>query len=248
MNRKLLLGVFIFLAVVGISLVGDQPQAMGGWWHRAANCGGWGGYYGHGGWGGCYGYTGCYGGWGGCYGYTGCAGWSGCYGGWGGCYGWSGCGGYVAYAGCGCSGYVLSTDVGCCGNGAVISEGKTVTPDAVQEDSAIQQEPTLADPQKKEAETAPVPPAPGASAYLNLSVPRDATVVINGHVTKSTGEARRYVSRGLRPNMEYQFTVQAEVARNGQKLERTKVVRVRANESTDIAFDFDAPQVASLNR
>jgi uncharacterized protein (TIGR03000 family) len=121
-----------------------------------------------------------------------------------------------------------------------VTDGKVV-PNSTPQDGEVKEQPTPAP--KPDAA-----PATGASASLNLSVPSDAKVVINDHVTKSTGEARRYVSRGLEPNMEYQFTIRAEVTRDGEKVERTKVVTVRANDSVDVNFDFQAPQVASVVR
>jgi len=249
MNRSLLLGVAIFFGAVGICLVGDQPQANAGWWHRAANCGGWGW---HGGWGPYAAAWSGYGGgcWGGCYGYapvgwSGCYGWSGC-GGWGGCYGWSGGYSSVGYGVADCGGYAYGYSSGygvadCCGDG-IISGGKGEAPGAIQKDGAVD-EPTPAPPEGGEAEA-----VPSTSAQLNLQVPADATVIINNYVTSSTGNVRRYVSRGLQPGTEYQFEIRAEVTRDGAKIERSKVVRVRANESADVAFDFSAPQMASLSR
>lgn len=79
MNRVVLLGVAVFLAVVGIALLGGANSALAG--HGCCGC--------------CGGCNGCYGGCcGGCNGgYGGCCG--GCHGGYdcGGCHG--GCGGYA---------------------------------------------------------------------------------------------------------------------------------------------------------
>ena len=252
MNRGLVLGVAVFFGAVGISLVGDQPQAQGGWWHRAANCGGWGwggmgpygaawagyGGYGYGGgWGACFGYAPTA-----CYGWTGCYGWSGC-GGMSACYGVADCGGYGGYS----TGYGVAD---CCGDGVMVDGkggGGAVQKDGDVMDGPIDEEPTPAVPQ-----TPPVPklkqPATGTSAQLNLQVPQDAKVVINNYATNSTGTLRRYVSRGLQPNTEYQFEIRAEVTRNGAQIERTKLVRVRANETADVAFDFTTPQMASVSR
>lgn len=238
MNRGLVLGVAIFFGAIGISLVGDQPQAQAGWWHRAANCGGWGWGWGHYGaawagygcggcWGGGYGYAPV-----GCYGWGGCAGWSGCYGA-PACYGMMNYGGYVG-------GYSMGYSVAdCCGDGVIV-DGKGGG-GAIQKDSPVDDQPTPAVPEDGGTGI-------GASTQLNLQVPQDAKVTINDYVTNSTGTLRRYVSRGLQPNAEYQFQIRAEVTRNGATIERTKVVRVRANETADVAFDFATPQMASLSR
>ena len=91
MNRHaLILGIAIFVAIVGLSVLGGENQAMAG--HGCQGCGG------------CSACDGCYG----CSGYA-------C----GGCDGCGGCGGYARCCGvrrvhvrrqsrCGCSGYVSS--------------------------------------------------------------------------------------------------------------------------------------------
>jgi uncharacterized protein (TIGR03000 family) len=234
MNRSLLLGIMIFFVVVGISLVGgDQPQAQAGWGHHGWY--GWGGWYG--------GYYGTYApvyvhrplyhhhwrhrwvGYG-CYGCYGCLGYVGC-----GCYGYSYCGGCYGYLGC--AGY---TD--CCGCAGVMV------------DPAVPSEPQMAPQEESSAPSLPPQPEPAStdSAHLNLQVPADAKVIINDHVTTSTGEARQYVSRGLQPGMKYRFEVRAEVVRNGATQSRTKVVELQANGSAELTFDLEAPQVAGLER
>jgi uncharacterized protein (TIGR03000 family) len=108
-----------------------------------------------------------------------------------------------------------------------------------------------ADPGATPQEEQPTPAATetdaseAASAMLNVQVPENATIVINDHVTKSTGEARRYVSRGLTPGLSYEYTVRATLNRGGATNVRTKVVQLKAGQSVDLAFDFDVPQVAS---
>jgi uncharacterized protein (TIGR03000 family) len=80
---------------------------------------------------------------------------------------------------------------------------------------------------------------------LNVVVPESAKIVINEHVTTSTGAERRYVSRGLAPGMTYEYTVRASLNRGGTTDVLTKVVQLKAGQSADLAFDFDSPQVAS---
>lgn len=229
MNRKLLLGLLVFFAVIGICLMGDQPQAQAG--HPVA-----------------YGCSGC---WGysayacdGCYGYVAPVvvhrplfwrhhlrhAWRSCYG----CWGWSHCGCHGVVVDC--CGY--NPCYGCAGGIVVGKGGATIV--------------TPAEPQPAEAESgdvqAPPPPEPAEadSAMLNVRVPEDARVVINDYKTTSMGEMRRYVSRGLEPGKEYEFEVRAEVVRDGQVQALTKTVRVRAQQSAQLDFDFSAPQVASV--
>ena len=104
MNRALILGVAVFLAVVGIGLMGvDNTASAGG-------CHGW--FGGHGGWG--------------CHGCHGCHGDHACHGGWG-CHGLlSGLFGCHGNHCCGCHGY----DHGCCG---CHGEVEGVEPEVVEE-------------------------------------------------------------------------------------------------------------------
>ena len=290
MNRALLMGVFV-LAVIGMGLAGDLPQAMAGGygWYEGAAYGGCCGSY--------VSYDPCCGyGYG--YGYAGCLGWRPrlFYGAWGWPRGWGRCGwGYLGCCGysgwyvgsVGCCGYV---DSSCCGvESGVIAEQEAGKPAAAKEPTPAPKEPAAAPkesapraqepaPAAKEAapkpqepaapakpapsfpapalETppppAPEPPkpaaAPGNSAMLNVRVPADAIVIVNEHPTTSTGTLRRYVSRGLDPGLTYRFEIRAEVRRGGTPVSRTKVVDLKADQSADVVFDFQAAQVASLAR
>jgi hypothetical protein len=95
MNRVVLLGVAVFLAIVGIALLGGGSNtALAG--HGCCgccgggcDCGGWCG----GGCGGCHGGYGCHGGGHGCHGGYGCHG---------------GCGGYASHGGGYANGYAVA--------------------------------------------------------------------------------------------------------------------------------------------
>jgi uncharacterized protein (TIGR03000 family) len=97
----------------------------------------------------------------------------------------------------------------------------------------------------------PPAPAPGAvdgqqtgyrraDGMLAVSVPEDAKVFVNGQPTTSTGNERQYVSRDLVSGMNYTYEVKAEVVRDGKTVEQVKRVSLRAGETSDLAFDFDA--------
>jgi uncharacterized protein (TIGR03000 family) len=91
---------------------------------------------------------------------------------------------------------------------------------------------------------APAAPAPttGASlrsAILNVAVPADAKVFVNGLPTTSTGVNRRYVSNNLEPGYNYTYELKVELIRDGKTLSETKIVKVRAGDSADLAFDFN---------
>ncbi len=75
---------------------------------------------------------------------------------------------------------------------------------------------------------------------LTVSVPTDAKIFVNGTATTSTGEVRQYVSRDLAGGMSYAYEVRAEIVRDGQTLEQTKTIDLRAGATNSLAFDFEA--------
>ena len=108
-------------------------------------------------------------------------------------------------------------------------------------------------PPAPDVELPPLPAAPGAApkpttsrslprdaAMLAVVVPEDARVYVNGMLTKTPGTQRQYVSYGLRPGYGYTYEVRAVVTRDGKELSDTQMVRVRAGETRDLAFDFRA--------
>lgn len=76
-------------------------------------------------------------------------------------------------------------------------------------------------------------------ATLTVNVPSEAKIFVNGTATRSNGAVRRYVSRGLTPGFEYTYEIKAELDRDGQAIEETKVVKVRAGASIDVAFELN---------
>ncbi|GIW93125.1 MAG: hypothetical protein KatS3mg110_1166 [Pirellulaceae bacterium] len=77
------------------------------------------------------------------------------------------------------------------------------------------------------------------SALLTVSVPESARVYVNGLPTTSTGSERRYISRGLRPGMAYTYEVRAEVTVDGQTVEETKTVELRAGDTARLEFRLE---------
>ncbi len=82
-------------------------------------------------------------------------------------------------------------------------------------------------------------PANG-SATLTISVPSEALVYVNGVQTRSTGELRRYVSRGLNEGFSYTYDVKVTMVRNGRLVEENKLVQLNAGDNTDLAFAMNA--------
>ncbi len=80
------------------------------------------------------------------------------------------------------------------------------------------------------------------SALLTVSVPAEAKVFVNGRATRSTGERRSYVSRGLSRGSDYTYEVRAEIQRDGETVRETKIVNMRAGQDAQVAFNFEATQ------
>jgi uncharacterized protein (TIGR03000 family) len=96
-------------------------------------------------------------------------------------------------------------------------------------------------PGKNEVVPAPVPNKVGAEIRFQVSVPNDAVVFVNDELTTSTGELRQFISRNLDADAAYDYTVRAEVERNGQRLSDVKFLTLAPGDEEFVAFDF--PQV-----
>jgi uncharacterized protein (TIGR03000 family) len=74
---------------------------------------------------------------------------------------------------------------------------------------------------------------------LNVWVPSDAKVFVNGSPTTSTGSQRRYISRGLRQDANYAYEIRAEVERDGRTVSETKQVVVSGGQRANVEFDLN---------
>jgi len=77
------------------------------------------------------------------------------------------------------------------------------------------------------------------SASLEVKLPSDAKVFVNDRLTSTPGEVRRYVSRNLKLDTTYTYEVRAELERDGEILELTQTVELRAGTQESIEFDFE---------
>ncbi len=94
----------------------------------------------------------------------------------------------------------------------------------------------------------PPTPMPGAVyrrlggdnlAMLNVNVPAEAKIFVNGAETTSTGMQRQFVSRGLSAGNRYTYEVRAEMVRDGETVTETKSVTLGMGEQAQLAFNFD---------
>jgi len=77
-------------------------------------------------------------------------------------------------------------------------------------------------------------------AFLNVKLPENATVFVNGRSTSTPGAQRQYVSRNLAYGVPFTYEVRAEIERDGKKLTQTMSVDLLAGQNKNIEFDFDA--------
>jgi uncharacterized protein (TIGR03000 family) len=257
--KKLTLGA----AALTMAMVGGASQADAFWGHSSG--GSWGGSYG-GGYNGYASYGGSWGSYGGSSGggwhghhrhhhrrayYS-----SGSYGGYGssgGSYGSSG-GWYAGYGSSGGSsggwyaGYGSSGGSSGGSYGSWGSSGGTVIETPAAPATQTPPPPPVGAPSLEPGAPAPAPgeippeapPADGSaslnSATLNVHVPADAKVFVNGLATKSVGADRRYVSNGLQRGYNYSYEIRAEFVKDGQAVTQTKVIKLQAGGASDVTF------------
>ena len=100
------------------------------------------------------------------------------------------------------------------------------------------------DPAPIEGGTLELPPATDSAfnrgaATLTVSVPAEARVFVNGILTSSVGAQRQYISRGLTNGHRYTYEVRAQLERNGETVEETRSVQLRAGEKSELAFSLN---------
>jgi uncharacterized protein (TIGR03000 family) len=75
------------------------------------------------------------------------------------------------------------------------------------------------------------------NGLLLVKVPADAKIYVNGKATKSTGDERQFISRGLTRGASYNFEVKAEMTRGGEPITITKSAQLTAGGSAELSFD-----------
>jgi len=90
-------------------------------------------------------------------------------------------------------------------------------------------------------------PVAADSALLVVNLPADAQVFVNGEKTAATGGVRRFVSRGLAADKDYEFVVKMVVNRDGSAREEMKKVTLSAGGRSSVTFgEESAKQKTSL--
>lgn len=76
--------------------------------------------------------------------------------------------------------------------------------------------------------------------HLVVNVPASAKLLVNGNETTSTGTARHFVSRDLRPEESYRFELKALFTdEQGEEVQKTKTVVLSAGSADEVTFDIE---------
>jgi uncharacterized protein (TIGR03000 family) len=100
----------------------------------------------------------------------------------------------------------------------------------------------------------PPPPAGGGEkpkdevaaptpATIVVSLPAEARLTIDDHVTRSTSAVRTFVSPPLEPGKDFYYNLSAEVLRDNRPVTLNKRVTVRAGEEIRVMLDFSTAEV-----
>jgi uncharacterized protein (TIGR03000 family) len=73
-----------------------------------------------------------------------------------------------------------------------------------------------------------------ATVTINLELPAEARVQINGHPTRLSGTHRRFISTVPAGNSSRRFTIQADLVRDGQHIRETRTVSLQPGESSSL--------------
>jgi uncharacterized protein (TIGR03000 family) len=76
------------------------------------------------------------------------------------------------------------------------------------------------------------------SATIIVELPADARLLVDGQATVSTSSVRVLSSPSLQAGKDFQYTLKADVTRNGKTVSTTRTVKVRAGEETRVTLQL----------
>jgi uncharacterized protein (TIGR03000 family) len=82
-------------------------------------------------------------------------------------------------------------------------------------------------------------------ATILVNLPADARLSVDGVATTSTSERRTFNTPALPVGEQFQYTLRAEILRDGRTIVETQQVNVRGGEETVVDFSFATTSVAS---
>jgi uncharacterized protein (TIGR03000 family) len=83
-------------------------------------------------------------------------------------------------------------------------------------------------------------PAERRPATVQVTLPADATLTIDGHATRSTSAERLFVTPPLEPGKRYSYTFSARFVRDGKTVTVAQEVIIRAGRETFVSLDVPA--------
>jgi uncharacterized protein (TIGR03000 family) len=96
-------------------------------------------------------------------------------------------------------------------------------------------------PEMKEKDGLP----PTAAAIIDVTLPAEAALFVNGQPTTSTSARRSLISPPLPMGRDYIYTLRADVVRDGQTLSTTRQVTVRPGQRHSVLLEIPQAEVAS---
>lgn len=81
-------------------------------------------------------------------------------------------------------------------------------------------------------------PLPGTSGVLQMNVPENSVVYINGYRTKLSGTERNFTAKNLIPGETYEFEIKVVSVEDGQLREQIKTTALTPGSTAVLAFDF----------
>ena len=88
---------------------------------------------------------------------------------------------------------------------------------------------------------------PAAPATIAVAVPADATITIDGHLTKETGADRLFVTPPLQPGKTFHYEIAARWMANGLPVERVRTVEVSSGATIRVDFLREEGQTKTPN-
>ncbi|MBV9123847.1 MAG: TIGR03000 domain-containing protein [Planctomycetes bacterium] len=165
-----------------------------------------------------------------------------------------GCAGYAAPACASCGAPVSYAAPACASCGAPVMEGTISAP---AEGTILPTPPPAAHEEGKEPEKIKKPKGEEggdkgkkseeeggeqaslfAPVTLNVNLPAEAKLSIDGFVTTSTAANRTFTSPALQPGQDYEYTLQGELVRDGQTVTATRQITVHAGDEVNVTLDF----------
>src|SRR5262249_58321225 len=98
-----------------------------------------------------------------------------------------------------------------------------------------------------------VPASPDPVAAIQVQLPADAELWVEGERMKLAGPRRRFVSPPLDPGVPYTYEIRAVWRENGRKVDETQKLIVRAGAESSVTFvalpaDANAAEVSANRR